>query len=191
MKVPLEYVGDLGGRYVSAGLEEEYDEGGIRCLRIQPTADITGTLEIPNYDGSGLVHVGVVQCAGEERLRGLVIYPDSSNKLPAMYSLPGLPVGEEVYVSLFWDRDKNGIVTPGDYIGNSKPFTMVAGTNRQNMMVGDVSNDGDVDLEDALLALQVVSGMKPAVALDGDVNADNRIDLRDALYILQKLSGLR
>jgi hypothetical protein len=61
----------------------------------------------------------------------------------------------------------------------------------QPPLMGDVSGNGEVNLEDAILALQVVSGFTPAVTLTGDVNADNRIGLQEAIYILQTVSGLR
>ena len=61
----------------------------------------------------------------------------------------------------------------------------------QPPLMGDISGNGEVNLEDAILALQVVSGLKPSITLIGDVNTDNRIGLPEAIYILQEVSGLR
>ena len=62
---------------------------------------------------------------------------------------------------------------------------------------GDVDGNKKLDLTDAILALQVVSGMKPQgirqdYPLSGtDVNGDDRIGIEEAIYIMQKVSGLR
>ena len=59
---------------------------------------------------------------------------------------------------------------------------------------GDVNADGDVTLADAILVLQIISGMDvshASVMLMADVNGDGRIGLEEAIYILQKLAGLR
>ena len=61
----------------------------------------------------------------------------------------------------------------------------------QPPVTGDVSGNGEVNLADAILALQVVSGFKPAVTLPRKVTTDNRIGLPEAIYILQEVSGLR
>lgn len=57
---------------------------------------------------------------------------------------------------------------------------------------GDVNADNNIDIADAILALQVLSGRDPAgVYLIGDVNADNRIGMQEVIYILQKTAGIR
>ncbi len=48
-----------------------------------------------------------------------------------------------------------------------------------------------IDIKDAILALQIIAGMNPAVNIADDVNNDNKIGLDEAIYILQKISGLR
>lgn len=57
----------------------------------------------------------------------------------------------------------------------------------------DINNDGDVDLRDAVLALQVISGMQLSslVHKEIDVNGDAKIGVEEAIYILQAVSGLR
>ncbi|SHK73508.1 Ig-like domain (group 2) [Desulfatibacillum alkenivorans DSM 16219] len=52
---------------------------------------------------------------------------------------------------------------------------------------GDLNGDSLVTLEDAILAVQVVSGYDPAsgVNLSGDANNDGAADMRDALFVLQ------
>ena len=57
---------------------------------------------------------------------------------------------------------------------------------------GDINGDDNVDLTDAILALQVVASMGPApVYSSADVNADGKIGTEEVIYILQKVSGLR
>jgi hypothetical protein len=61
----------------------------------------------------------------------------------------------------------------------------------QPFLPGDVSGNGEVNLEDAVLALRVVSGIAATVVQTGGVDADSRIGLSEAIYILQAISGLR
>ncbi len=56
---------------------------------------------------------------------------------------------------------------------------------------GDMNRDGNVDLADTALALQVLSGMKPVVDSYLDINGDSRLGTEEAIYILQKFSGFR
>jgi len=58
---------------------------------------------------------------------------------------------------------------------------------------GDVDGDEDVDLADAIISLQVVSGIQTITPVykTGDVNGDGRIGLEEAIFVLQKISGLR
>jgi len=58
---------------------------------------------------------------------------------------------------------------------------------------GDVNSDESIDLADAIISLQVVSGIQPVspVHRAADVNGDGKIGLEEALFILQKISGLR
>lgn len=57
---------------------------------------------------------------------------------------------------------------------------------------GDVNIDQIVDLNDAIMILQVMAGQQPSpMDVWADVNADGRIGAEDVLYILQYLSTLR
>ena len=47
-------------------------------------------------------------------------------------------------------------------------------------MFGDIDNDGSVSLADAILALQLVSGLtSDAVNKEADVNGDGKVDMLD------------
>ena len=59
-------------------------------------------------------------------------------------------------------------------------------------IAGDVNNDQAVTLADAILALQILSGMTPApVNPAAGVNSSGRIGLTEALFALQKVALLR
>ena len=61
------------------------------------------------------------------------------------------------------------------------------------IIVGDVDDNGVVGLSDAILALQVLTGMEQSsvVHKEADVNNDGKIGLVEAIYILQTVAGLR
>lgn len=66
------------------------------------------------------------------------------------------------------------------------------------ILLGDINRNGSVGLlEDATLALQVISGTNPSgirsdyASSGADVNGDGKIGLAEVIYILQEVSGLR
>ena len=63
---------------------------------------------------------------------------------------------------------------------------------------GDIDLDNDVDLTDALLALQFSAGMEASDLSSSivlpwivDVNDNNRLGLEDVIYIIRQLAELR
>jgi len=60
-------------------------------------------------------------------------------------------------------------------------------------VAGDINDDGLVNLEDAIMAIQIVAGITPSQSVHhcADVNGDRRIGLAEAIYILQKVTGER
>ncbi len=60
-------------------------------------------------------------------------------------------------------------------------------------LLGDIDNDGNINLVDTLLSLQIVSSIPPSdpVYLEADVNDDARIGLEEAIHGLQVTSGLK
>ncbi|MFC1856688.1 CARDB domain-containing protein [Thermodesulfobacteriota bacterium] len=57
---------------------------------------------------------------------------------------------------------------------------------------GDINGNGTVGLDDALLALQLLSGGNPAtVYLDADLNENGNIGMEEVTYILQEIAELR
>jgi hypothetical protein len=61
----------------------------------------------------------------------------------------------------------------------------------------DVDNDGagdvcDLELQDAILILQVLAGMKPTLNDKIlDINGDDRLGIEELIYALQHIAGLR
>lgn len=63
-----------------------------------------------------------------------------------------------------------------------------------NPIPGDVNDDGILDLADAIIAHQILSGIDLdgiTLNLGADVNGDGKIGTEDAIYILQKVANLR
>ncbi len=58
---------------------------------------------------------------------------------------------------------------------------------------GNVDTRGDMDLQDAILAIQICAGMRPSSNEDtqADVNDDNKIGLEEAIYALQVIAQMR
>ena len=78
----------------------------------------------------------------------------------------------------------------GTYVGG----TMMAFQFSVNIedVNGDINSDGNVDLNDAILALQVLAGLSPdGIHLSADVNGDGRIGISEVIYIMQKVAGVR
>lgn len=153
-RVPLSSLGTMAGRFLAADTDAwfynqqsdwgwySYDQN-LTCLQIQPSASVTGTLTVPGYDGVGPVRIGVYEYGPDfsrdpkKRVGSLGIFPNSSGQLPAIYTVANLPVGSKVFVTVHWDRDGNGVVSPGDYTNLYLPFTTAAGVNPLNLAVND------------------------------------------------------
>ncbi|MCK4827388.1 hypothetical protein KA005_67275, partial [bacterium] len=61
------------------------------------------------------------------------------------------------------------------------------------VIAGDINNNGNLDLQDSILALQVVAGIPLALSIhkNTDVNGNQRIGLAEVIYIMQRVAGLR
>jgi serine protease AprX len=61
-----------------------------------------------------------------------------------------------------------------------------------NIVKGDINGDGRVDLADAIICLQVVSGLATDnINSTVDVDGDWKIGMAEAIYAIQKVAGLR
>jgi hypothetical protein len=61
------------------------------------------------------------------------------------------------------------------------------------VFTGDINNDGDVGLRDAIMAMQVISQIVPAASVNkhADVDGDGKIGLSEVIFILQKIGAMR
>ncbi len=78
------------------------------------------------------------------------------------------------------------------FLVDSLPSTVVSG-HFAIIQSGDVNGDGDVDLGDAVLALQIAAGVTPAAAVyaEADVDGDGKIGMGEALFAFQTVAGFR
>jgi hypothetical protein len=56
---------------------------------------------------------------------------------------------------------------------------------------GDIDKSGYITLQDAIMAIQITSGMNAQIYTSEEVSGDNKIGTAEAIYILQCISGLR
>jgi hypothetical protein len=61
------------------------------------------------------------------------------------------------------------------------------------VMSGDINNDGKIDLKDSIMGLQIAAGIEPSntVETKGDIGEDGKIGSEEVIYALQKTAGLR
>jgi len=80
-----------------------------------------------------------------------------------------------------------GVNSAGTGYGDEVAFVTAKGLG------GDINGDGAVDLTDAVLCLQIITGVVPGaeVRADADVNGDGKIGPAELLYILQSVAALR
>jgi len=57
---------------------------------------------------------------------------------------------------------------------------------------GDVNGDGEIDLEDAVMVLQMLTGLPVGgIHKSADINGDQVIGVQEAIYLLQKVAASR
>jgi hypothetical protein len=77
-------------------------------------------------------------------------------------------------------------------LSSSAAYDLQAGFWFYVLLKGDLNGDGEVNLADLVLSLQLMAGMSTSdVRWRADVNRDGRIGLAEAVYILGKTAGLR
>ncbi|MDM8554218.1 choice-of-anchor D domain-containing protein [Desulfococcaceae bacterium HSG7] len=97
--------------------------------------------------------------------------------------------GDTAIVGAFWDDDR------GDNSGSAYLFCLNDAGSA--ILKGDLNGDNVVNLADAIIALQVITGYTPTqlrtdYAISGtDVNGDDKVGMEELIYILQKEAELR
>ena len=138
-----------------------------------------------NKTTAGLA-IGAISIAGPDAgdfrifdaLGGTMIQPQQS----ALLGIEFVPTSLGLKNAVLLIRDSQG-----------KMLWQVPLTGQLDYVIrGDVNDDGFVTLADAILALKVVSGLRPAgiypvVSIDGD----RKIGLAEVIYIIQTVAGMR
>ncbi len=80
-----------------------------------------------------------------------------------------------------------------DQFGNTAISEPLEFTGTGKTAPGDISNDGVVNLADAVLALKIIteSNESDQITMDADIGGNNKIGLEEAIYVLQVLGELR
>ncbi|MDI9569449.1 MAG: hypothetical protein QM278_01740 [Pseudomonadota bacterium] len=150
-KVPWAKVGSVAGLFIQPetrvwGSWSRAGTEGVTSIQIGPNqgaslASITGTVNVPNFDGTGLVIVSVYEYHNFQRtpeyLLGSVIIPAGQFSQGMTYTIPNLPAGKRVFVCVNWTRHNAGGIGPGDYTNFYPPFTTTAGATTQNIAATD------------------------------------------------------
>ncbi len=53
---------------------------------------------------------------------------------------------------------------------------------------GDINNDGDVNLQDLILGLKIISGSDIFATIEADIDSDEQIGIEEAIYILRNIA---
>ena len=144
-----------------------------------------GTVAVFNKTTAGLA-IGAISIAGPDAgdfrifdaLGGTTIQPQQS----ALLGIEFIPTSLGVKNAVLLIRDNQG-----------KVLWQVPLTGQLDFLIrGDLNDDGNITLADAILALKAVSGLRPAgaYAVVG-IDADGKIGLAEVIYILQKTAELR
>jgi len=96
-------------------------------------------------------------------------------------------------VSVVFNPASGGTFNEYLMVESNDPFTpsgvsvFLTGTG----VSADIDGDCDADLQDAIMALQMLIGVPPTatINLSGDVNGDGKISMEEAIHILQRLAG--
>ncbi len=62
-----------------------------------------------------------------------------------------------------------------------------------SVIPGDINDDKTIDLKDAIISLQIISGIIPNEIFNkaSEVDGNNKIGLEEVICILQNISGLK
>jgi len=97
--------------------------------------------------------------------------------------------------------DNAGRLTMADF-GTNKSITYTYDNNGNLLqrntqttlaLPADINGDGDVDLEDCILFVKLISNpdTPPAVNLNADINNDGKIGIAEMIFIFQRIAGVQ
>ena len=177
--------GDAGVRYVCTGW--------IGAGSVPPSGTITSVTFTINEESSIAWHWKTQYQLNIHVSEGGTVSPESGGWYDAGTEVMLIATPDECFALEGWGGDLTGNETTKNLVMDGPKSINAAFIH----MRGDTNGDGNVDLTDVILALQVISGMNPSgirsdYASSGtDVNGDGKIGLEEVIYILQKVAGLR
>ncbi|WP_124327601.1 choice-of-anchor D domain-containing protein [Desulfonema ishimotonii] len=105
-------------------------------------------------------------------------------------TISGLTPNTTWYVRAY-AQVRYGTAAADTVYGSQVSFTTTEATTA---LPGDADDDGDIDLNDAILVLQILSGTDTGdtvISTDADVNSDGVLGIPEAVYIMQVVSQQR
>lgn len=177
--------GDAGVRYVCTGW--------IGAGSVPPSGTITSVTFTINEESSIAWHWKTQYQVNIHVSEGGTVFPESGGWYDAGTEVMLIATPDECFTFEGWGGDLTGNETTKNLVMNGPKSISAAFTH----MKGDTNGDGNVDLADVILALQVISGMNSTgvrsdyASSGADVNGDGKIGIEEAIYILQKVSGVR
>lgn len=125
---------------------------------------------------------------------GTVTWNGTNGFASYYYSIPATLTAQPNAGSIFSGWSGAGCQGTGTCTVNlNSDTTVTAIFEREPVGKGDINYDGQLNLIDAVLALQVIAGISPqqTVYKDANVNGDAEIGFAEVIFIPQKTSGLR
>jgi subtilisin family serine protease len=148
-------------------------------------------------EGQQLLSLGQVSVTVfNNYVEGVASYDGTSMATPFVTGLAGLLIAK--YPTLGYKDVKNAILSSADQVTGISGVSIAGGrVNAFSALCwfaapGDSLHDGNVGLDDAILGLQILSGMASPLALCSEnfLNKQN-LQMADVISILQKVAGLR
>jgi hypothetical protein len=178
------------------GFEDQFiNAHSTQAYRYQEFAEQFGTVDNPSIP-SDTAGVSVKPTLGWDEVSGATSYDvyiwRQGDAKPTAPTASGLTI--PLYVpenSLLQTTTYQWQVIAENSFGKVTGPEWIFTTN--DITIGDINGDDQVNLSDAILTLQVLSGISVSetVNIDADVNGDGRIGMEEVIYILQVVSGLR
>lgn len=166
-------------------------------FQLAPEAKISGT--VYHSDGTApLAETGIsIEIISGDPCSGDVVTSFSVNSSDGTYTVTGLP-GGTYYLKAVSDSDyaAEWWASPGSVKGcaKSQSVTVADGGSLEDKDFqlsapeGDINDDDRVNLSDAILGLQVLTGQNPEGIYSGaDANGDRKIGMAEVLYILASI----
>ena len=110
----------------------------------------------------------------------------------ATYSFNGstIPAGEGTLVSLTFDYDGDADICLETVVlsdSNGDPISVGVGecaTTEVTAVMGDVNYDGQINVSDIIIIVNMILGSEPSNYATADINNDNEINVQDIIFLI-------